>query len=163
MANSKGADLFISLHCNAYKDRSVSGLEVYYLNLARSKAAVRVAARENGVSVKKISDMQFILSDLMLNSKIKESKEMAELVHNATLKTVRRKYRSARDHGVRGAFFYVLTGAKMPSLLAELGYLTNRTEARRLGSDAYLKRIAEGMVLGIDSYKKKLENYASLK
>jgi N-acetylmuramoyl-L-alanine amidase len=162
MANSRGADLFLSLHCNAYKKRSVSGLEIYYLNLATSKAAVRVAARENGVSVKKISDMQFILSDLMLNSKIKESKELANLVHNATLRSVRGKYRSARDHGVRGAFFYVLTGAKMPSLLAELGYLTNKTEAGRLGSDAYLKRIARGMVAGIESYKRQLEQYASL-
>lgn len=162
MANSKGADLFLSLHCNAYKDRDVSGLEIYYLNLATSKAAVRVAARENGVTVKKISDMQFILSDLMLNSKIKESKEMANLVHDATLRSVRGKYRSAKDHGVRGAFFYVLTGAKMPSLLAELGYLTNRTEAKRLGSDAYLRRIATGMVAGIESYKRQLEQYASL-
>jgi N-acetylmuramoyl-L-alanine amidase len=143
MANAKNADLFISLHCNAYKDGSAKGLEVYYLNLATDAQAVRVAARENGVSAKKISDMQFILSDLMLNSKINESRQMASLVEQETLRTMRLKH-PFTSHGSKGAFFYVLTGARMPSILVELGYLTNPAEAAKLNSDEYLETMARG-------------------
>lgn len=159
MANAKNADLFISLHCNAYKDSSAKGFEVYYLNLATDAQAVRVAARENGVSAKKISDMQFILSDLMLNSKINESRQMAAIVEEETLRAMRPKY-SLSSHGSRGAFFYVLTGARMPSILVELGYLTNPGEAKRLNSDAYLTAMAQGLTRGVLAYKKKLERFA---
>jgi N-acetylmuramoyl-L-alanine amidase len=159
MANAKNADLFISLHCNAYKDQSVKGLEVYYLNLATDAQAVRVAARENGVSAKKISDMQFILSDLMLNSKINESRQMAALIEKETLRAVRPKFALA-SHGSKGAFFYVLTGARMPSILVELGYLTNPDEAAKLNSEAYLTLMAKGLSSGVMAYKKKLEQFA---
>lgn len=158
-ANARDADLFISLHCNAYKDASASGLEVYYLNLATDQQAVRVAARENGVSAKKISDMQFILSDLMLNAKINESRHLAGLVSQETLRTVRAKY-ALSNHGSKGAFFYVLTGARMPAVLVEMGYLTNPTEAKRLTTDTYLRHLAKGLVSGIVAYRKKLEKYA---
>lgn len=159
MANGKNADLFISVHCNAHKDKNVRGLEVYYLNLATDAQAVRVAARENGVSAKKISDMQFILSDLMLNSKINESRQMAALVEQETLRTVRPKY-SLSSHGSKGAFFYVLTGARMPSILVELGYLTNAPEAAKLNTDAYLQAMARGLTSGVMAYRKKLERFA---
>ena len=159
MANAKNADLFISLHCNAIKDSSVKGLEVYYLNLATDAQAVRVAARENGVSAKKISDMQFILSDLMLNSKINESRQMASLVEKETLRAMRPRY-ALSSHGAKGAFFYVLTGARMPSILVEMGYLTNPDEAGRLNSDAYLTSMAQGLASGVVAYKKKLERFA---
>lgn len=159
MANAKNADLFISLHCNAYKDASAKGLEVYYLNLATDAQAVRVAARENGVSAKKISDMQFILSDLMLNSKINESRQMAALVEKETLRVMRPKYQLA-SHGSKGAFFYVLTGARMPSVLVELGYLTNPAEAAKLNSDEYLTAMAKGLTAGIVAYKDKLEKFS---
>jgi N-acetylmuramoyl-L-alanine amidase len=159
MANAKNADLFISIHCNAHKDQSVKGLEVYYLNLATDAQAVRVAARENGVSAKKISDMQFILSDLMLNSKINESRQMASIVEAETLRVMQPKY-SLASHGSKGAFFYVLTGARMPSILVELGYLTNPAEAAKLNTDAYLTSMAQGLTRGVVAYKKKLERFA---
>ncbi len=158
-ANAKNADLFISLHCNAHKDKNVRGLEVYYLNLATDAQAVRVAARENGVSAKKISDMQFILSDLMLNSKINESRQMAALVEQETLRAMRPKY-ALSSHGSKGAFFYVLTGARMPSILVELGYLTNAAEAAKLNTDAYLQAMARGLTSGVVAYRKKLERFA---
>jgi N-acetylmuramoyl-L-alanine amidase len=158
-ANAKNADLFISVHCNAHKKESVKGFEVYYLNLATDAQAVRVAARENGVSAKKISDMQFILSDLMLNSKINESRQMAAMVEDETLKYMRPRH-SLASHGATGAFFYVLTGARMPSILVELGYLTNAAEASRLKSEAYLEAMARGLTSGVLSYKKKLERFA---
>jgi N-acetylmuramoyl-L-alanine amidase len=159
MANARNADLFISVHCNAYKDTSAKGFEVYYLNLATDAQAVRVAARENGVSAKKISDMQFILSDLMLNSKINESRQMASMVEEETLRVMRPKY-ALSSHGSKGAFFYVLTGARMPSILVELGYLTNPEEAKKLNSDAYLTTMAQGLTRGVLAYKKKLERFA---
>jgi len=159
MANAKNADLFISVHCNAYKDTSAKGFEVYYLNLATDAQAVRVAARENGVSAKKISDMQFILSDLMLNSKINESRQMAAMVEEETMRVMRPKY-ALTSHGSKGAFFYVLTGARMPSILVELGYLTNPAEAARLNTDAYLTTMAQGLTRGVLAYKKKLERFA---
>jgi N-acetylmuramoyl-L-alanine amidase len=159
MANARNADLFISVHCNAYKDTSAKGFEVYYLNLATDAQAVRVAARENGVSAKKISDMQFILSDLMLNSKINESRQMASMVEEETLRVMRPKY-ALSSHGSKGAFFYVLTGARMPSILVELGYLTNPEEAKKLNTDAYLTTMAQGLTRGVLAYKKKLERFA---
>ncbi|WP_415715082.1 N-acetylmuramoyl-L-alanine amidase [Maridesulfovibrio sp.] len=161
MANIKKADMFISIHCNAHRSSKINGIETYTLNLARNRNAVRVAARENAVSAKRISDLQVILTDLMLNSKMKESKDLAQNIHTGSLKNIRRKW-NVKDQGVREAPFYVLMGAKMPSVLIELGYLTNRTEAKRLKTDSYLSYIADGIVKGVLEYKKQIERYASL-
>lgn len=161
MANIKKADMFISIHCNAHRSKKINGLETYTLNLARNRNAVRVAARENSISAKRISDLQVILTDLMLNSKMKESKDLAKNIHSRSLKNIRRKW-SVKDQGVREAPFYVLMGAKMPSVLIELGYVTNKTESSRLKSDKYLAYIADGIVKGILEYKKQIERYASL-
>jgi N-acetylmuramoyl-L-alanine amidase len=161
IANSKKADLFLSLHVNAHKNRNVHGLEVYYLNLATSKDAVRVAARENAVSTKKISDLQVILSDLMLNSKIKESSKLAETVLDKAL-SYSRKFYDLNDHGVRRAPFYVLMGAKMPAILVETGYLTNSEERKKLQSYTYLKRLAWGIANGINAYRQEIKKFAQL-
>jgi len=149
------------IHCNATRDKSVSGLETYSLNLAKSEDAVRVAARENAVSAKRISDLQVILTDLMLNSKVKESKDLAGEVQSGTLTGMRKKY-GLRDRRVREAPFYVLMGAKMPSILVEVGYITNAAEAKRLTTKTYLDNLADGIVQGVVSYKRQIERYASL-
>jgi N-acetylmuramoyl-L-alanine amidase len=159
MANVKKADLFLSIHCNANNSSKVSGLETYSLNLAKSRDAVRIAARENAVDPRAISDLQFILTDLMVNSKIKESRDLADDVQTNTLAHVRRKWQ-IQNKGVREAPFYVLMGAKMPSILVELGYITNATEAKRLKSDSYLDYLARGVVDGVLAYKSKIERYA---
>ncbi len=161
MANVRKADMFLSIHCNATRDKSVSGLETYSLNLAKSEDAVRVAARENAVSAKRISDLQVILTDLMLNSKVKESKDLAGEVQSGTLTGMRKKY-GLRDRRVREAPFYVLMGAKMPSILVEVGYITNAAEAKRLTTKTYLDNLADGIVQGVVSYKRQIERYASL-
>jgi len=162
MANAKKADLFLSVHCNAHTDPAMSGLETYSLNLARTPDAVRVAARENSVSDKNISDLQMILTDLMLTSKIKESVDLAHGVHRRGLANVRRVWTVA-DHGNREAPFYVLMGAKMPSALLEIGYITNKTEAARLNNDAYLRTLSRGIADGVKAYKDQIERYASKK
>ncbi|MFP4317104.1 MAG: N-acetylmuramoyl-L-alanine amidase [Desulfovibrionales bacterium] len=161
MANMKKADLFISVHTNAHPNRNVSGFELYYLNLAKTQDAVRVAARENAVSVKKISDLQVILTDLMLNSKIKESSKLATDVHTIATGVLKKSYPDFQDHGVREAPFYVLMGAKMPAVLVELGYLTNKADAARLQSDAYQRKMAQALVDGIAGYKQRIERFAS--
>jgi N-acetylmuramoyl-L-alanine amidase len=99
----------------------------------------------------------------MLNSKMQESKDLAELIQGNVIGTVKGKYGyPTRDNGVRSAPFYVLMGAKMPSVLMELGYCTNDAEARRLKSDNYLNRMADGIVAGVVAYKKKINRYASM-
>ena len=159
MANAQKADLFVSVHVNANPDPSVHGLETYNLNLARNQDAVRVAARENAVDPKHISDLQVILTDLMLHSKRKESADLAHDVQDRAVSRMRPKF-NLGDHGVREAPFYVLMGAKMPSILVELGYLTNRAEAGRLRSEAYLNLLARGIVDGIMAYKRNIERFA---
>lgn len=161
MANSKGADLFVSIHCNAHGDAGSSGLETYSLNLATSRDAVRVAARENAASQKKISDLQAILTDLMLSAKTAESKDLAGFVQKRSLGGLHGAYRT-RDRGPHEAPFFVLIGANMPAVLVELGYITNPEDAKRLASDAYMQALAQGMVDGILAYKKRLERYANL-
>lgn len=159
MANVKKADLFISIHCNANRSRRVHGLETYSLNLAKSKDAVRIAARENAVDPRSISDLQFILTDLMVNSKIKESRDLAKDVQSSTISRVSKRWQ-LKSMGTREAPFYVLMGAKMPSVLVELGYITNKTEASRLRSDKYLDYLALGLAEGVMAYKGKIERYA---
>lgn len=160
MANAKQADLFISLHVNANRNHRVRGLEVYYLNLAKSKDAVRVAARENAVSEKKISDLQVILTDLMLNSKVQESNDLAELILKKSLSQCKKYH--IRSNGVRQAPFYVLMGAKMPAVLIEVGYITNRYDRKRLLSNVFLRRLALGIARGVASYRQAIKKYARL-
>ncbi|MFA9395886.1 MAG: N-acetylmuramoyl-L-alanine amidase [Halodesulfovibrio sp.] len=161
-ANVQKVDLFVSLHINANRKTSVNGIETYYLNLARSKSARRVAARENAITEKRISDLQFILTDLMLNSKMQESKALAELVQKSMVKTVRARGWKSKSNGVRSAPFYVLMGAKMPSILVELGYCSNKTEAKRLRNNSYLNLLAAGIANALSTYRHNLKNYAAM-
>lgn len=160
MANEQKADLFISVHCNAHGSESSNGLETYSLNLAQTEDAVRVAARENAISAKQISDLQLILTDLMLSAKMKESKDLAKTVQSGAIRNVKRM--GVKDRGPHEAPFYVLMGAKMPAILVELGYITNKAEAKRLGSDKYLDALAQGLVNGVIAYKKQIERFASI-
>ncbi len=161
MANDKKADLFVSLHINANTDPNIQGMETYFLDLARSSSAAHVAARENAVSVRSISDLQFILTDLMLSSKLQESREMAQFAHDRIAGRLQRAGFTCRDNGVRSAPFYVLMGARMPAVLLELGYLSNKEDAARLKSPIFHERLAEGIADGIAAYKQKLDRFAS--
>lgn len=156
-ANMKKADLFVSLHVNAIKQRGVQGLETYFLNMATDSRAVMVAARENATSEKNISDLQAILNDLMLNTKISESSRLAHEVQKGMVSSVGGRYKRVKDLGVKQAPFYVLIGAEMPAVLIETGFLTNPTERKRLLSRKYLDVLADGIVAGIDSYIKSID------
>jgi len=152
IANMKKADLFISLHVNAHRDRRIHGLETYFLNMATDERAVMVAARENATSEKNISDLQTILNDLMLNTKINESSRLAHNVQEGMVVNSRKSYKRIKSLGVKQAPFYVLIGAQMPAILVEVGFLTNSNERRRLVSKKYQQRVAEGIYAGISSY-----------
>jgi N-acetylmuramoyl-L-alanine amidase len=151
-ANTEGADLFISIHANAHKDAKVHGIETYFLNLATDEEAMRVAARENATTQKNMSDLQMILSDLMLNSKIAESGRLGSRVHKSMVKKVKAKYKNIRDLGLKQAPFYVLIGANMPSILVELGFISNATEESRLKGDRYVDVLTDGIVEAIRDY-----------
>lgn len=157
IANMHKADLFISLHINAHRDRRISGLETYFLNMATDERAVMVAARENATSEKNISDLQTILNDLMLNTKIHESSRLAHEIQSGMLSSVKVGYRRVRDLGVKQAPFYVLIGAEMPAVLIEAGFLTNRTEYRRLLTNKYRGVVSDGICDGVKSYIRSIE------
>jgi N-acetylmuramoyl-L-alanine amidase len=156
-ANVKKADLFISLHVNAHKQASIFGVETYFLNMATDERAVMVAARENATSEKNISDLQTILNDLMLNTKISESSKLAYYVQDGMMIQIKENYKSNRSLGVKQAPFYVLIGAEMPAILIETGFITNYTERKRLMEEAYRDMIADGIVEGIESYIKGID------
>jgi N-acetylmuramoyl-L-alanine amidase len=154
-ANTKSADLFISIHTNASRDRRAYGLETYFLNLATDEEAIRVAAMENATSTKNISDLQKILFDLMQNAKINESSRLASFVQTAMVGHLRTKrYTRVKSKGVKQAPFYVLLGAQMPSILIETGFISNPRECKRLVSTKFQDRLAEGIIQGIRNYIK---------
>jgi N-acetylmuramoyl-L-alanine amidase len=124
--------------------------------MATDKRAVMVAARENATSEKNISDLQSILNDLMLNTKISESSKLAYEVQKGMLVRVKKRYTKVKSLGVKQAPFYVLIGAEMPAILVETGFITNPMERKRLLSKRYQGYLADGMVGGIDSYIKSI-------
>ena len=157
LANTQKADLFVSIHTNANKNKRVQGISTYILNVATDKEAARLAAFENAVSTKRISDLEKILNDLMLNSKINESSRLADAVQQGLITGLPRGYSEIKDLGVKQAPFYVLIGAQMPSIMVEVSFITNRWEEKRLASDAYQDAVAEGIIAGIQSYIRQIE------
>ena len=151
IANTQGGDLFISVHVNAHPDKTIGGIETYFLNLATNAEAMRVAALENATSTHSISELENILNDLMKNTKIDESSRLARFVQTNLVNGMGKKYK-ARDLGVKQAPFYVLIGAEMPAVLAEISFITNPKEAELLREDRYLNRIAEQIAAGIVAY-----------
>jgi len=158
IANIKKADLFISLHVNAHKDGRIHGLETYFLNMATDQRAVMVAARENATSEKNISDLQTILNDLMMNTKIRESSRLAHQVQKGMVGGAKKRYKGIRSLGVKQAPFYVLIGAQMPAVLVEVGFLSNRTERKRLTNKTYQERLAAGICDGIKCYIESIDS-----
>jgi N-acetylmuramoyl-L-alanine amidase len=152
IANTKRADLFISLHCNAAKNKKLKGIETYILNLATDDKAIAVAARENATSKKNISDLEYILSDLMKHAKIKESTRLAGVVHNSFVNGMKKKYSGINNLGVKQAPFYVLLGARMPSILIETSFISHKTEGKRLLSDSYQTAISDSIADGVVKY-----------
>jgi N-acetylmuramoyl-L-alanine amidase len=160
IANSKGADLFVSIHANAHPNRKARGVETYYLDNTTDRAAIRVAAMENDTPAKRRDGLNWILIDLRCNVNALESNDLAHTMQEALIGKVRKAgYKDARDLGVKGGLFYVLIGAHMPSILVEVAFITNPAEEKRLRSRSYQKILAEGVALGIKDYLRQHGRY----
>ena len=152
IANKAQADLFLSIHANSSPDSSARGVETYYLNFTTSPDALEVAARENAVSDESIHELSDLVKKITLKDKIDESREFAADVQKSLYDDLEEGNPGMRDRGVKKAPFVVLIGANMPSILAEISFLTNSADARELQQPAYRERIAESLYRGVARY-----------
>ena len=152
IANQQRADLFISIHANSSQDPDARGVETYYLNFTSSPEALEVAARENAVSEQSIYQLQDLVKKIALKEKIEESREFAGDVQESLHTGLAAKSPAIRNRGVKKAPFIVLIGANMPSILAEISFVSNPTDEHRLETSEYRERIAESLYHGIAKY-----------
>ena len=157
LAKTKGADLFVSIHVNAHRRRTARGIETYIQGLqASDRDAMETAARENAMSMKRLSELgseiERILADLKKDDKIEESIQLAHTVQASLVDTIRPAQKSVVNLGVKRAFFYVLINTEMPSILAEVGFISNQEEEKLLKTSAYRQKIAEALFDGIKKY-----------
>jgi N-acetylmuramoyl-L-alanine amidase len=149
IANKEQADLFISIHANSSRDPEARGVETYYLNFTSSHDALEVAARENAVSEKSIHELQDLVKKIALKEKIEESREFAADVQQSLWASAGK---GTRNRGVKKAPFIVLIGANMPSILAEISFLSNPRDEHKLETAEYRQQIAESLYRGIAKY-----------
>jgi N-acetylmuramoyl-L-alanine amidase len=154
-ANKKSADLFISIHTNASPRRQAKGIETYLLNWTDDEEAMRVAARENAISLKKMKEMQrqmdiiqVITNDLLRQNKRDESVKLANYIQRSMVDSLNNNF----DLGVKQALFYVLFGVRMPSVLVEVSFISNPEEERLLSQESYRIQIAEAIAQGVNTY-----------
>ncbi|HEV8316237.1 MAG TPA: N-acetylmuramoyl-L-alanine amidase [Vicinamibacterales bacterium] len=160
IANRVGADLFLSIHANASRNSDARGIETYFLNFALNRQAEALAARENAGSSRTMSNLPDIVKTIALNNKINESRDFASMVQMSMYERLRRANKEVRSLGVKQAPFMVLIGATMPSILAEISFVTNRPEASRLRTGSYRQQIAEALFNGVVRYQKSLKGQA---
>ncbi|HET8888536.1 MAG TPA: N-acetylmuramoyl-L-alanine amidase [Candidatus Angelobacter sp.] len=152
IANKEQADLFISIHANSSDDPTARGVETYYLNFTSRADALEVAARENAVSEKSIHELQDLVKKIALKEKIGESREFASDVQRSLYAGLSTKSPSLRNRGVKKAPFVVLIGANMPSILAEISFVSNPDDAKKLKTNDYRQRIADSLYKGVFKY-----------
>lgn len=159
IANSKNADLFVSVHANASPRRDAKGIETYFLNWSDDVESMKVAARENQISLKKMKEMKneadFLdveLASLKRDHKRDESNKLANYIQMAMVNGLSDKFPGVVDLKVKWSMFYVLFGARMPSVLAEVSFISNPLEERLLSKDSYKEEIAKSIATGIAKY-----------
>ena len=152
IANAEDADLFISLHMNASPNSEAKGVETYYLDNTTDEASMRLAARENSTSRRNVSDLQFILSDMTQNMKLEDSVTLAHRLHDSLVGSMSQKSGEVKDLGVKTALFYVLVGARMPSVLLEMFFITNKNEGRAMRQEDYQDAVVDSLFDGIQKY-----------
>ena len=157
IANRENADLFLSIHANASATATARGVETYFLNFAPNPAAEAIAARENAGSARTMSSLPDIVKAIALNNKIDESRDFAGMVQTSLYDRLRRADRNIRNLGVKQAPFMVLIGATMPSVLAEVAFITNSDDATRLRTTTYRQQIAEALFNGVMKYQQSLK------
>jgi len=159
MANDAKADLFLSIHANSSTLRSAAGVETYYLNFTTSKSALEVAARENAGSQQTIFELQDLLEKIALKDKVEESREFASRIQSSLFSVSAKNDAHARDRGVKKAPFVVLIGASMPSVLAEIGFISNAHDEGIMRHAEYRQRLAEALYKGLASYAGTLSHF----
>jgi len=159
IANSRKADLFVSIHANASPRRDAKGIETYLLNWTNDEEALKVAARENAISLKQMKKMNegrdvldIMLSDLKRDNKRDESIKLANFIQKNMIGSLNKNYDHIVDHGVKQALFYVLFGAQMPSVLVEVSFISNPLEEKLLAKDGYRGELAQSIASGINTY-----------
>jgi N-acetylmuramoyl-L-alanine amidase len=162
IANREGADLFLSIHANASRNVQAHGIETYFLNFANNPEAEAIAARENAASGQAMHSLPDIVRAIALNNKINESRDFAATVQKSMVKRLNSKNHSVRDLGVKQAPFVVLIGATMPSVLAEISFLTNKQDGTALKTQAYRQQIAQALFEAIQNYQQALNRVNSV-
>src|SRR5262245_13873002 len=162
IANRDGADLFLSIHANASSSTQAHGIETYFLNFANNQSEAAVAARENATSAQAMGALPDFVKAIALHNKLDESRDFATQVQRAMVERLRASNRTLRDLGVKQAPFVVLIGAVMPSVLAEVSFVTNPQEARLLKGNVYRQRIAEALFNAIRKYQTSLKSATSV-
>ena len=162
IANREGADLFLSIHANASSVPAARGIETYFLNFAANQSAAAVAARENATSDQTMGSLQDVIKAIALNTKVDESRDFATYVQREMLASLKSANGALKDLGVKQAPFVVLIGASMPSILAEISFVTNPQEAKLLKSTTYRQKIAEALLAGVKKYQASLKNVSAV-
>ncbi len=162
IANREGADLFLSIHANASRNASARGVETYFLSFAATPEAEAVAARENSAHAGEMHKLPDIIKAIALNTKLDESRDLAGMVQEALVTRLRRSNKNVRSLGVKKAPFVVLIGAGMPSVLAEVSFLTNKQELQLLKSTSYKQRIAEALHAAVMRYRRSLKGQGTI-
>jgi N-acetylmuramoyl-L-alanine amidase/type II secretory pathway predicted ATPase ExeA len=152
LANEKKADLFLSIHANSSRSPVDRGVETYYLSLRGGRGAMEVAARENAPVQETEADLQELVKEIARSEKIEESRKFAEDIQDSLSRQIQGTAQTVRSRGVRRAPFVVLVGANMPSVLAEISFLSNPSDEQLLEKDEYRQRLAEGLYQGVESY-----------
>lgn len=160
IANQAKADLFISIHANSSHNDTARGIETYYLNFTTSQDALETASRENALSDQSIHELQDLIKKIANNDKIEESRELASDIQNSLTGQLRQISTAERNRGVKKAPFVVLIGADMPSVLAEISFLSNPTDEKMLQRPVQRQRIAQGIFRGVESYLSSLNSLA---
>ena len=162
IANREGADLFLSIHANASRDPKARGIEVYYLSFASNPEAEAVAARENATSAGGMHNLPGIVRAIALNNKLDESRDLAAMVQQSLTARLSKTNTGLRSRGVKKAPFVVLIGAQMPSILAEIGFITNRQEVALIKTPAYRQKIAESLQAAVVQYRRSLKRQSAV-
>ena len=158
IANRESADLFLSIHANASNLPAAGGVETYFLNFASNVNAAAVAARENATSGQTMGALQDVVKTIALTSKRDESRDFATYVQREMMASLKSTNKTLRDLGVKQAPFVVLIGASMPSILAEISFLTNPQDAKLLKNSNYRQKIAQALFEGVRKYQTSLKN-----
>jgi N-acetylmuramoyl-L-alanine amidase len=161
IANRQNADLFLSIHANSSRNHAAKGIETYFLSFASSPEAEAVAARENSASEREMHQLPDLIKAITLNNKLDESRDLASMVQDALVANLKRSNKDVRSRGVKKAPFVVLIGAAMPSVLAEISFITNKQELQLLKTAAYKDRIAQALYTAVLRYRKSLKGAAA--